>query len=335
MEKQESRKKTALHSSQSTNAEDIEKKVDQLLNARTQIPDKQKPQNNQSENWSVPDNNEKARLFYVESKKNSESSKEMDKEKKSTSMKTKKHIGFKKKKKENSTVKTKPSLTKKSPQNPDDLPHFEESIAQVKTEEAAWLDQQIKAKLNIDKDTKPDSPTPSKVDIVQSDQETHIEKPFVKTDKTPDSEPQEMTPVPETETTSFESTIDQSAVLTKSVDEKPNQEGNQKEIKIDEITPDGQIRFLKEANQLKTYTLQRMGFGENTIEEIDFYPIHEPFAYVEIIREKESLDKRYVLLEMQLSKDEEYLLKFIKETLDGFIFKTSDLESKGEDKYLS
>ncbi len=335
MEKQESHKKTALHSSQSTNAEDIEKKVDQLINARTQVPDKQKPQNNQSENWSVPENNEKARLFYVESKKNSESLKEMDKEKKSTSMKTKKHIGFKKKKKENNTVKTKPSLPKKSPQNPDDLPHFEESIAQVKTEEAAWLDQQIKAKLNIDKGTKPDSPTPSKVEIVQSDQKTPIEKPFVKTDKTPDSEPQEMTPVPETETISFESTIDQSAVLTKSVDEKPNQEGNQKEIKIDEITPDGQIQFLKEANQLKTYTLQRMGFGENTIEEIDFYPIHEPFAYVEIIREKESLDKRYVLLEMQLSKDEEYLLKFIKETLDGFIFKTSDLESKGEDKYLT
>ncbi len=335
MEKQESHKKTALHSSQSTNAEDIEKKVDQLINARTQVPDKQKPQNNQSENWSVPENNEKARLFYVESKKNSESLKEMDKEKKSTSMKTKKHIGFKKKKKENNTVKTKPSLPKKSPQNPDDLPHFEESIAQVKTEEAAWLDQQIKAKLNIDKGTKPDSPTPSKVEIVQSDQKTPIEKPFVKTDKTPDSEPQEMTPVPETETISFESTIDQSAVLTKSVDEKPNQEGNQKEIKIDEITPHGQIQFLKEANQLKTYTLQRMGFGENTIEEIDFYPIHEPFAYVEIIREKESLDKRYVLLEMQLSKDEEYLLKFIKETLDGFIFKTSDLESKGEDKYLT
>jgi archaeal flagellar protein FlaI len=335
MEKQESHKKTALHSSQSTNAEDIEKKVDQLINARTQVPDKQKPQNNQSENWSVPDNNEKARLFYVESKKNSESPKEMDKEKKPTSMKTKKHIGFKKKKKENNTVKTKPSLPKKSPQNPDDLPHFEESIAQVKTDEAAWLDQQIKAKLNIEKGTKPDSTTPSKVEVVQSDQKTPIEKPFVKTDKTPDSEPQEMTPIPETETTSFESTIDQSTVLTKSVDEKPNQEGNQKEIKIDEITPDGQIQFLKEANQLKTYTLQRMGYGENTIDEIDFYPIHEPFAYVEIIREKESLDKRYVLLEMQLSKDEEYLLKFIKETLDGFIFKTSDLESKGEDKYLA
>jgi flagellar protein FlaI len=335
MEKQESHKKTTLHSSQSSNAEDIEKKVDQLINARTQVPDQKKPQNTQSENRPVPDSNEKARLFYVESKKNNESPKGMDKEKKSTSMKTKKHIGFKKKKKENSTAKTKPSLPKKSPQDPDDLPHFEESIAQVKTEEAAWLDQQIKAKLNIDKGTKPDSPTPSKVEIVQSDQKTPIEKPFVKTDKTPDSEPQEMTPVPETETTSFESTIDQSAVLTKSVDEKPNQEGNQKEIKIDEIIPDGQIQFLKEANQLKTYTLQRMGFAENTIEEIDFYPIHEPFAYVEIIREKESLDKRYVLLEMQLSKDEEYLLKFIKETLDGFIFKTSDLESKGEDKYLT
>ena len=123
--------------------------------------------------------------------------------------------------------------------------------------------------------------------------------------------------------------------MTTSVEETPNQDGTQKGIKIDGITPDGQIQFLKEANQLKAYTLTRMGYAENTVEEIDFYPLHEPFAYVEIIREKESLDKRYVLLEMQLSKDEEYLLKFIKETLEGFIFQTSDLESKGEGKYLS
>ena len=78
-----------------------------------------------------------------------------------------------------------------------------------------------------------------------------------------------------------------------------------------------------------------MGYSEDQIEEIDFYPIYEPFSYVEIIREKESLDKRYILLEMQLTKDEEYLLKFVQETLDSFAFKTVDLEAKGEGKYLS
>ncbi|MCX6662619.1 MAG: type II/IV secretion system ATPase subunit, partial [Euryarchaeota archaeon] len=108
-----------------------------------------------------------------------------------------------------------------------------------------------------------------------------------------------------------------------------------KKIKLDEITPDGIIQFPNEANTLKTVTLERMGYSRDAIEEIDFYPLQEPFAYVEIIREKESLDKRYVLLEMKLSEEDAHLLKFVQETLEGFAFKTADLEAKGGDKYLT
>jgi flagellar protein FlaI len=335
MEKQENRKKDPLHSSQSDSDSEIEKKVDQILNARNDVLGRKKPESNVSEDWSSPQKNEKPSLFYVDGKKKIGSTKTESKDKKTVPVKTKKRIGFKKKKKENNTVKIKPSLTKKSTKTQEDLPQFEESIAQVKTEEAAWLDQQIKAKLNIDKDGEPDKTTPSKDEVAQLNQKTTSVQPLAKTEITTDVEANENTPFLGTETAPSISTPSQTGLMTKSTEIAPALDPNQKDIKIDEITPDGQIRFLKEANQLKAYTLTRMGYSENTIEEIDFYPICEPFAYVEIIREKESLDKRYVLLEMQLLKDEEYLLKFIKETLDGFIFKTADLESKGEDKYLT
>jgi flagellar protein FlaI len=336
VEKLENRKKGPLHSSKSDSDTEIEKKVDQILNAHTEVLGRNKADNQLSGNLSLSDETEKAKLFYVESKKNIEPIKGGAKEKKSTSIKTKKRIGFKKKKKEKSTIiKTKQSPTKKSPKTEEELPHFEESIAQVKTEEATWLDQQIKAKLNIDKEIEPNSTTTSKDEVVPLNQKVASESSLIKTAKTADAKPEETIPVVETEITSFESSPPRTDLMTTSVEETPNQDGTQKGIKIDGITPDRQIQFLKEANQLKAYTLTRMGYSENTVEEIDFYPIREPFAYVEIIREKESLDKRYVLLEMQLSKDEEYLLKFIKETLDGFIFQTSDMESKGEGKYLS
>ncbi len=335
MEKKENHKKNPLHSSQSETVTDIEKKVDELIHARPEFLEKKKPESNVSENWSFPQSNEKPSLFYVDSKKKTEPVKMEIKEKKTVPVKTKKRIGFKKKKKENITAKTKLAPMKKSPNTQEELPHFEESIAQVKTEEAAWLDQQIKAKMNINTETQQDSRPPTKNDEAQVPPEIPSERPPITTDEPMESGTEKTTSRQETETTTFETESSQTEILTKTIEETSAQDPSQKPIKIDEITPDGQIRFLKEANQLKAYTLQRMGYSENTIDEIDFYPIYEPFAYVEIIREKESLDKRYVLLEMQLSKDEEYLLKFIKETLDGFIFKTSDLETKGEDKYLS
>jgi flagellar protein FlaI len=105
-------------------------------------------------------------------------------------------------------------------------------------------------------------------------------------------------------------------------------------IEIEGITPDGEIRFLDEANQLKSVTLQRLGYPEESWEELDFYPLEEPFAYIEIIREKETFDKRYVLVEVELSKDEAHILKFLKETLSGLSVDTIELESKGEESYL-
>jgi len=336
MEEKTAHKKHPLHSSQPETVADIEKKIDELFITRPKDKEKKTPGDHPSKEWSFPQENQKPNLFYVESKKKTESSKTNTKAKKTTTVKTKKHIGFSKKKKESGAVKKEPAVIKEKETEKTDepLPHFEESVAQVKADEAAWLDKQKKAKMNTE--TKPaKDPTPITKNINEPVSDEPIqEQPSEKEElqSTPKNEPLK---VSEPEPTTFETEPLPAEIITKTNESATGQTTVQKEIKIEEITPDGKIHFLKEANQLKIHTLQRMGYKENAIDEIDFYPILEPFAYVQIIREKESLDKRYVLLEMQLSKDEEYLLKFIKETLDGFAFKTSDLEMKGEDKYLS
>jgi len=86
---------------------------------------------------------------------------------------------------------------------------------------------------------------------------------------------------------------------------------------------------------LKSKALKNLGYSEDAWEELDFYPIQEPFAYVEIIREKETLDKQYLSVEVELSKKESYLLDFIKDTLMGSSIDTTELELKGEKKYLA
>jgi type IV secretory pathway ATPase VirB11/archaellum biosynthesis ATPase len=378
METEENRKKVLLHSSQSDNDAEIEKKVDQILDAHTEVLERKNKQNGQTENILL-DKKKRPSLFYVNDKRNTKSVKktkmddeqkdkhypfifkrntkqkiktdeknnqnqqenqkknksvdEGEKEKKSTQVKTKRHIGFKKKKEKIDTNKTKQSSAKKQTKTSEELPHFEESIAQVKEEEAAWLDEQIKTGATTGDHSKPTITTNTKVEIVSVTQENNSKPSQAKKNEPIEQKIGKNIQIDDSEISN--DTSSQMELSSIPILNQPNQTPNTKEIKIDEITPDGQIQFLKEANQLKAYTLERMGYSEIEIEEIDFYPIYEPFAYVEIIREKESLDKRYVLLEMQLTKDEEYLLKFIKETLDGFIFKTVDLESKGEDKYLS
>ena len=100
MEKQVTHKKLPLHSSQSDNDAEIEKKVDQILDAHTEVFGRKKQDNKPSETQSQPAQKEKSRLFYVGNKKKDDATKTAVKEKKSVSIKTKKHLGFKKKKKE-------------------------------------------------------------------------------------------------------------------------------------------------------------------------------------------------------------------------------------------
>jgi type IV secretory pathway ATPase VirB11/archaellum biosynthesis ATPase len=338
MKLHKTKKNVPLLSSQSEHEPDIEQKVDRILDVHAKFFERKQHTNTRPEDQITPAEDEPRSRFKDDSKKKTAPIKGQGKEKKSTTTRTRKRIGIKQKKKEHHPLTTTQDPSTKSQTTEEDLPHFQESIAQIKTEEATWLDQQIKAKMNLDLGTQPDSTDPSNVEEKQEPRQTQeppSEQSPSNIDETIEPESEELPPAQETETPSYETPTSKQEVLGGLVQETTPPPQVQQEVKLDEIIPDGKIRYQKEASQLKAFSLERMGYAGNDIEEIDFYPINEPFSYVQIIREKESLDKRYVLIEMQLTKDEEYLLKFIKETLDGFAFNITDLEAKGEDKYLS
>jgi flagellar protein FlaI len=106
------------------------------------------------------------------------------------------------------------------------------------------------------------------------------------------------------------------------------------ELQYDSYVSEGETLPLDDVQALKSMILKNLGYSEGTWEELDFYPLQEPFAYVEIIREKDTLDKRYILVEVELSKEEFKLLDFLKDNLTGFSIDTKELEVKGEKKYL-
>ena len=335
MKLHKNKKNVPLHSSQSENDPDIEQKVDKILDVHARFFERKKQTNKHPETPVILTKEEPESRFEVDYKKKNAPTKGQGTGKKSTTTRTRKRIGTKQRKKEHPPTTTTQDPSNKSQTTEEELPQFAESIAQVKTEEAVWLDQQIKAKINIDLGTEPHTTEPLEVEKKPEPPVPPSEQSPSKIDETTEPETEEPPRTQETATPSNETPTSPEVVLTELVQETPPPPQDQKEVKLDEIIPDGKIRFQKEANQLRAYALERMGYANNDIDEIDFYPINEPFSYVQVIREKESLDKRYVLIEMQLTKDEEYLLKFIKETLDGFAFNITDLEAKGEDKYLT
>ena len=175
---------------------------------------------------------------------------------------------------------------------------FEDLVAQVKPDESTWLDEKIKSDTTGEDNTK---------NTLREDSN----KVF------------------------FDDKSLIADLSAKSEFESPGLTQNLKQNTFNEIIPDGIIQNSDVANKLKAFTLEHLGYSQNSIEEIDFYSLQEPFAYVEIIREKESLDKRYILIEMGLSEEETRYLKFIKDTLEELSFNTEDLEAKGDSQYLS
>ncbi|UCF49638.1 MAG: type II/IV secretion system ATPase subunit, partial [Thermoplasmatales archaeon] len=113
------------------------------------------------------------------------------------------------------------------------------------------------------------------------------------------------------------------------------QSSNQQEIDPKALGEVGYLELPDDAIKTDSVKLSDLGFSENQWEELDFYSLNEPFAYVEILREKETLDKCYFLVEIALTKDEEKTLTFIKETLANISFNTDELEEKGYEKYLT
>jgi flagellar protein FlaI len=325
--------KGSLRSSGSEAGMEIEEKVDEIINTHAEVFRRGKSSKKHLLSNRNPIEEKESIFFFVSNKKKITKEKTPKPEKKSHPVKTKRHFRLGKGNKV-ATVNKPRTHEKKSKKKEEQLTQFEDSIAQVKPDEATWVDQQIlakgtdKDKINLEKDhskkikdTVPDRPKEMK-------QRADREKESLDGGKI------EKIPVTITDDAFFEKTVQGNDSVSSAFD-TPGPAPDPKKIKFDEITPDGQIRFMNEAKKLKTVVRDQLGYSDETVEEIDFYPLREPFSYVEIIREKESLDKRYVLIEVQLSEEEVKLLNFIKETLAGFAFKTEELEEKGEAKYLN
>ncbi|MBS3748915.1 MAG: type II/IV secretion system ATPase subunit [Candidatus Thermoplasmatota archaeon] len=52
-----------------------------------------------------------------------------------------------------------------------------------------------------------------------------------------------------------------------------------------------------------------------TVEELDFYAIKKPYSYISILKEKDSLKKKYVVLEPILSEEDTNILSFLREKI--------------------
>ena len=70
-------------------------------------------------------------------------------------------------------------------------------------------------------------------------------------------------------------------------------------------------------------------------EEITFYPVNRPYAYVKILRDKEAAEKIYFVLEPELDEREQRYFDFIRETLDGLAeADLASMEKKGSERYI-
>ena len=84
-----------------------------------------------------------------------------------------------------------------------------------------------------------------------------------------------------------------------------------------------------------TLTKDGVVSDKKDFEEIDFYPLNEPYAYAKILKDTNSLDKYYLVEEPALKKDESKILNLIQETLIRTLdVRLDQLESDVVDDFL-
>ena len=86
-------------------------------------------------------------------------------------------------------------------------------------------------------------------------------------------------------------------------------------------------------DELKKLALKQEGL-EGSWEEIDFYPLVEPFAYAYIVRDTDTFDRRYIVIEHPLSDKDSNHIGFIIETLQTIIVDTDEIDEKGAEVFL-
>jgi flagellar protein FlaI len=102
--------------------------------------------------------------------------------------------------------------------------------------------------------------------------------------------------------------------------------GQKLEIECTKCGKKGLVLFVKEEAALEKEHLQ----------ELDFYPVNEPYAYIKILKDTNSLDKYYKVIEPHLIERELRILNFIQETLlKSFKVRSDELESHSMENFLN
>jgi len=74
---------------------------------------------------------------------------------------------------------------------------------------------------------------------------------------------------------------------------------------------------------------------KSDFQELDFYPLNEPFAFAKVVKDTDTLEKHYKVIEPYLSEEEQKALNFIWETLmKTFNMRLDELDSKKIEIYL-
>jgi flagellar protein FlaI len=74
---------------------------------------------------------------------------------------------------------------------------------------------------------------------------------------------------------------------------------------------------------------------KSDLQEIDFYPLNEPFAHAKILKNKETLERTYKVIEPYLSKEEQKVLNFVWETLlKSFNLRLDEIDNNRIENYL-
>ena len=74
---------------------------------------------------------------------------------------------------------------------------------------------------------------------------------------------------------------------------------------------------------------------ESELKQLDFYPLNEPYAYAKILKNMDTLEKHYKLIEPYLTEEEHKILNLIWEVLMKTLnMRLDELDSKQVKNYL-
>jgi len=75
---------------------------------------------------------------------------------------------------------------------------------------------------------------------------------------------------------------------------------------------------------------------KSELKELDFYPLNEPYAYAKILKNMDTLEKHYKVIEPYLSEEEQKTLNFVWETLlKTFNLRLDELDTQKIENYLT